>query len=114
MLKKLIVFTILLLFVLSMFAFSTIVFAEDEKETTVSGTESLETEEPTYQYSGDINGKELPEIEEKDVKLAEKIEVKNETSDISLLPGVILWLLVAIGIAVIAGYIVYKVSINRW
>ncbi|MBQ6626030.1 MAG: hypothetical protein IIX27_01915 [Ruminococcus sp.] len=66
--------------------------------------EEEETEKPT---EADKHTDELPEVESQDIivpTIAQLPEV--EVSDTSLLGGVIMWLCVALGVAVIAGVLV--------
>ncbi|MBE6824860.1 MAG: hypothetical protein E7513_05885 [Ruminococcaceae bacterium] len=63
-----------------------------------------ETQAPTYY---EVYGDELPEIESQDVTSPTVVEIPEvEVSDTSLIGGVIAWLCVALGIAVIAGVLV--------
>lgn len=63
-----------------------------------------ETEAPTYY---DVYGDTLPEVESNEVATETTMELPEvEVSDTSLLGGVIAWLCVALGIAVIAGVLV--------
>ncbi|MBQ4129739.1 MAG: hypothetical protein IJD68_08240 [Ruminococcus sp.] len=62
------------------------------------------TEPPTYY---DVYGDELPQVESQEVTEPTEIEIPDvEVTDTSLLGGVIAWLCVAVGIAVIAGVLV--------
>lgn len=62
------------------------------------------TEAPTYY---EMYGDELPEVESQDITEPTIMEIPEvEVSDTSLLGGVIAWLCVAVGIAVIAGVLV--------
>ena len=57
---------------------------------------------------------ELPEVSEADVPLATSIAVPAATvSDASLLSGIIMWLCVAVGIAVVVGVLVSKRTRRR-
>lgn len=63
-----------------------------------------ETQAPTYY---DVYGDTLPEVESQEVATETTMELPEvEVSDTSLLGGVIAWLCVALGIAVIAGVLV--------
>lgn len=63
-----------------------------------------ETQTPTYY---DVYGDTLPEVEDSEVETETTMELPQvEVSDTSLLGGVIAWLCVALGIAVIAGVLV--------
>lgn len=64
----------------------------------------VETEPPTYY---DVYGDELPEVESQEVTEPTIAKIPElEVSDTSLIGGVIMWLCVALGIAVIAGVLV--------
>ncbi len=63
-----------------------------------------EAEAPTYY---DVYGDTLPEVDDSEVETETTMELPEvEVSDTSLLGGVIAWLCVALGIAVIAGVLV--------
>lgn len=63
-----------------------------------------ETEPPTYY---EVYGDELPQVSSQEVTEPTTMEIPDvEVSDTSLLGGVIAWLCVAVGIAVIAGVLV--------
>lgn len=73
---------------------------EPEQET----EEQTEKVTPTYY---DVYGDDLPEVESQEVTAPTTVELPDvEVSDTSLLFGVIAWLCVAVGIAVIAGVLV--------
>ncbi len=81
---------------------------EDEDDYDVGYIEEPEpepaTEPPTYY---EIYGEELPQVESQEVTEPTVVEIPEvEVTDISLLGGVIAWLCVAVGIAVIAGVLV--------
>lgn len=67
----------------------------------------VEPAEPTYEQPEHLD--ELPTVQEYEIELATAVELPDiEVSDTSLLGGVIAWLCVAVGIAVIAGVLVSK------
>lgn len=73
---------------------------EEEKEE----EKEEETEKPT---DYDVHKDELPEVESNEVMVPTTAELPDvEVSDASLLGGVIAWLCVALGVAVIAGVLV--------
>ncbi len=75
----------------------------DENNGYVEPTE-IPTEAPTYY---DVFSEELPEVESQMIVMPTSIEPPDiEVSDTSLMGGVIAWLCVAVGIAVIAGVLV--------
>lgn len=77
--------------------------SNDNYEEYVEETE-VETEPPTYY---DVYGDELPEVESQEVTEPTIAKIPDlEVSDTSLIGGVIMWLCVALGIAVIAGVLV--------
>lgn len=66
--------------------------------------EPQETQAPTYY---EAYGDDLPQVEESDIVEPTKMAIPDvEVSDTSLIGGVIAWLCVAVGIAVIAGVLV--------
>lgn len=73
------------------------------EETEPEVTEPQETEAP----QSDERKEELPQVESQDVVEPTKMAIPDvEVSDTSLMGGVIAWLCVAVGIAVIAGVLV--------
>lgn len=73
-------------------------------ESETQGQIEDQTEPPTHY---DVYGDDLPQVESQEVATETTMELPEvEVSDTSLLGGVIAWLCVALGIAVIAGVLV--------
>ncbi|MBQ8859717.1 MAG: hypothetical protein IJ015_00090 [Ruminococcus sp.] len=78
------------------------------EETLPPSTEPLETEAPTQApTSAPEVETQLPQVEETEIVEPTKMAIPDvEVSDTSLMGGVIAWLCVAVGIAVVAGVLV--------
>lgn len=78
------------------------------EETLPPSTEPLETEAPTQaSTSAPEVETQLPQVEETEIVEPTKMAIPDvEVSDTSLMGGVIAWLCVAVGIAVVAGVLV--------
>ena len=71
--------------------------------------EDDDDDEPVAAYTAPEHLDELPAVSSEEVVLATTVPIPDiEVSDTSLLGGVIMWLCVAVGIAVIAGVMVSK------
>lgn len=111
---------VLVLVLVILFSFSVYASQENsEAATEIVQTESvaLETEQvETSQYDGyyEEYKDELPEVESNEVQLATALSIPIEDiSESSLIGGVIAWLCVAVGVAVIVGVLVSKRTSNK-
>lgn len=78
---------------------------EDEDTDDFWGFDEEEETQPQTYY--EVYGDELPQVESQDVTEPTTVEIPEvEVTDTSLIGGVIAWLCVAVGIAVIAGVLV--------
>lgn len=103
--RHLLAFLLIFIFV---FSVSLIAFAQDNTEESLSDETIAEETEVVLQYTGDINGKELPEINEEDVEKATSELIEKEENETPNILGVIIYLLIAVFIALIVGVIVSK------